>query len=381
MRVILIPSVMLLCAAPIFAQGTPAEVQINNPAPLMSRQQTRQPPSPFGKPAPTGVDVPPETPVATLDGVCDQPRTAATKICKTVITRAQIDSLMDMLSPGASPAARRTFALSYARMVAASSAAEKQHLEKDPAVAAELQAQLKLTRMRVLSNRFYRHLDEHSADVSASEIQKYYMEHKDNFDEGQVRRLAIPRPALSKSVEPLDPVAVKANIDELVARAAKGEDFDQVQREAYIMFGIATPPPPTKVLTLRRSNLRPEEAKVFDLNVGEVTQMVNAPDAYVILKLESKQPVPLEVAEPEIKPILQREQKSQELRNAAKNVAADFNLAYLGLPSAPELFVPPDSAQPPELAGAPSPLRPRAPNRPRMPMGAQVPRGFPPARQ
>src|ERR1700687_1404041 len=67
MRVILIPSVMLLCAAPIFAQGTPAEVQINNPAPLMSRQQTRQPPSPFGKPAPTGVDVPPETPVATLD--------------------------------------------------------------------------------------------------------------------------------------------------------------------------------------------------------------------------------------------------------------------------------------------------------------------------
>jgi len=379
MRAALIPTVMLLCAAPVFAQGPQADVQLNNAAPVMPRQQmwNRQP-LPMGQPSPTPVDVSPDTPVVTLDGICEDPRASASKTCKTIITSEQIDKLTDLLTPGASPAAHRTFALSYARLLAASAAAEQQHLEKDPAVAAELQAQLKLARIRVLANSFYHHMDEHAADVPESEIQKYYEEHKANFDAGEVRRLSIPRSALSKGAPPVDPLAVKANMDELVARASRGEDFDQVQREAYTMFGIATPPPSTAATLVRRTSLRPEEAKVFDLNVGEVTQMVSSPDAFIILKLESKQPVPFEVAQSEIKPILQQMRKTEELQNAAKNVTADFNLAYLGLLSAPELFVPPGAAQPLASRGTEQGLRPRLPFRRRTPMGAEVPRGFPP---
>ena len=379
MRVILIPSVMLLCAASLLAQSMPPGLQSNTPpAAMPTRQMGTQQPPPVIRPSTTGVDVPPDTAVVTLAGVCDQPRVPATKACKTVITRQQIDSLMDVLTPGASPAARRAFAVNYARMLAASAAAERKNLEKDPAVSAELQAELKLARLRVLSNSFYHRLGETADDVPDSEIQKYYAEHKVNFEAGLVRRLTVPKVILAKNTVPLDPSAVKANTEELYSRASKGEDFDQVQREAYLMFGIATLPPPTKAILLRRPSMRPTEAVVFDLNVGEVTPMLDSPDAYVILKLESKQPISIELAQPEIKPVLQRERKAKGLEDATKNVSADFNLAYLGVPSAPELFVPPTTGQPSDSRVVDSPMRSRAPVRSRMPLAGGAPRGFPP---
>jgi hypothetical protein len=378
MRVVLVPTLMLLCAAPIFAQATPADVQLSNSAAIMPGQPMGSPqPSPLGRLSTAPADVSPDTPVVTLDGICDQPHVPARKACKTVITREQIDSMMDLLTPGASPAARRTFALSYARLLAASGAAEQQHLEKDPAVAAELQEQLKLTRIRVLANSFYHQMEVHAADVPESEIQKYYAGHQSRFEAGKVRRLSIPRAALTKSTQPMDASVVKANMDELVARASKGEDFDQVQKEAYIMFGIATPPPPTTAIMMRRSSLRPDEAVVFDLNAGEVTQMLNSPDAFVILKLESKEPIPIESAASEIKPIVQQLRKTEVLQMAEKNVTADFNLAYLGMSSTPELFVPPAAGQAPALRAAGPELRPRVPVRRRAPMGAELPKGFP----
>jgi hypothetical protein len=127
---------------------------------------------------------------------------------------------------------------------------------------------------------------------------------------------------------------------------------------------------------VRRTNLLPGEADVFDLNVGDVTQVLNSQDAFIILKLESKHPVPIETAQSEIKTILQQERMTQELQTAAKNVNAQFNLAYQGMPSAPELFLPPATAQPSLPKGITSDLRSRAPRR-RVPVSAQRPRVLP----
>jgi len=381
MRSVLISTVMLFCVAHVFAQGPQAEPQVNNPAAILpGRPVVGQRGFPVGPPSPPLAEVPPDTPVVTLEGICGQARGSATKNCKTVITRAQIDSLIDMTTPGAPPDARRAFAISYARLLAASSEAEREHLEKDPAVAAELQEQLKMLRMRLLTNAFYQHMEVDAANVPASEIQDYYTEHKANFEEGEVWRLSIPRSALTtgKLNLALDASDVKARMDEVVKLAGSGEDFNQVQQEAYTMFGITTTPPPIKASMARRTSLRPMEAKVFDLEVGQVTQMIDSPDGFVILKLESKQYVPIENAEPEIKPILQQQRKAQKLQSAAKNVTADFNLAYLGMPTAPELFPPQAPTQGSPSRVTPPDARPRSPLRRRMPLGGQAPRGFPP---
>jgi hypothetical protein len=231
----------------------------------------------------------------------------------------------------------------------------------------------------VLAKAFYHQIEEQATNVPDSEIQKFYMEHKANFEQGEVRRLAIPRSTLTNPLQPVDGHDVKVKMDELVARAARGEDFDQVQQEAYIMFGITAAPPPTKPRMARRASLRPTEATVFDLKVGEVTQVLNSPDAFVILKLESKRFVPIGQAQSEFKPFLQQRRKTEALQSDSKNVTAKFNLAYVGTATAPELFLP---QAPPETVAlkAPSDSHPHPPVRRRMPFAPPGVAGLPPSR-
>jgi hypothetical protein len=307
----------------------------------------------LGKPVSPTLEVAPETPVVTLEGVCDRPQVAGAKGCKTVITRAQLDSMIELLAPETPQSARRQFAINYARLLAASEVAQRHHLEKEPAVIKELQAQLKLARMQVLASTLYRQIEEQAANVPASEIQKYYSDHQANFDEGEVLRLTIPKAAATESGQPLDASAVKATADALRARAAAGEEFDQLQQAAYKELGLKALPSATKLNKVRRTRLAPDEAKVFDLKAGEVSEVMESPGAFVILKLDSKQSIPIETAGSEIKSILRQARLEQEIQSASKNVKAQFNLTYLEMPAAPELFVAPALARPGVVPGTP----------------------------
>jgi hypothetical protein len=382
MRVVLRCCAVLACAAPMIAQAKQAGVDLQNPAtPLSRRQMLMRRAQPFGKPLSTKTEVPPDTPVVTLEGVCDHSPVPGKKDCKTVITRAEMDSIIDLLAPGTPPDARPQFAIKYARLLAASGVARREHLEKDPAVAHELEAQLKLARMQVLANTLYHQMQEQADNVPMSQIQKYYTDHQADFDQGEVWRLYVPRSIAGTSGQPLDASAIKAKADELRERAAAGEDFDQLQREAYKNLGINVAPPLTKLNMVRRTSLPQDEAKVFDLHVGELSPILESGGALVILKLESKQSIPFESAGPEIKSILQRDRLQQEFQSAANNVKAQFNLKYLDMPTAPELFTPSALAQPGAKPGTESELRSRLRSRRRLPMNAQGLRALPPPPQ
>jgi hypothetical protein len=106
--------------------------------------------------------------------------------------------------------------------------------------------------------------------------------------------------------------------------------------------------------------------------------MIDSPDGFVILKLESKQSALIEAVQSEITPILQQQRKAEKLQSAGKDVTAEFNLAYLGAPTAPELFPPQTPTQVSPSRATPPDARPRSPLRRRMPMGGQGVRGFPP---
>jgi len=213
------------------------------------------------------------------------------------------------------------------------------------------------SRRRTQTRRRYlpaaRQIEEQAANVPASEIQKYYTDHQANFDEGEVLRLTIPKAAATESGQPLDASAVKATADALRARAAAGEDFDQLQQAAYKELGLEAPPSATKLNKVRRTRLAPDEAKVFELKAGEVSEVMESPGAFVILKLDSKQSIPIETAGSEIKAILRQARLEQEIQSASKNVKAQFNLTYLEMPAAPELFVAPALARPGVVPGTP----------------------------
>jgi len=235
MRLALVCSITLACVAPVIAQSPQA-----GPIPMSRQEMRRKGIQALGKPVSPTLEVAPETPVVTLEGVCDRPQVAGAKGCKTVITRAQLDSMIELLAPETPQSARRQFAINYARLLAASEVAQRHHLEKEPAVIKELQAQLKLARMQVLASTLYRQIEEQAANVPASEIQKYYTDHQANFDEGEVLRLTIPKAAATESGQPLDASAVKATADALRARAAAEqimpEPYERIHAQTMVPF-------------------------------------------------------------------------------------------------------------------------------------------------
>ena len=375
MRTVFLPAVIIILVISVFAKSKPSDGGLQAPTVQTSREGTVRRPVPnLRNHAPTGTNLefPPHTPVVTLEGVCaPELKGAEKRKCKTVITRAQMDSLMDALGPDPAPAARRQFAINYARLLAASTLAQRQHLEKDPAVLKQLQAQLNMVRMQVLANTFYHQVEEHAADIPMSEIQKYYAEHQVNFDQGTVRRLSVPISAPTASGQVLEASTVKAKAEELRARAVAGEDYEQLQQVAYQDLGIKSVLPPTKLNMVRRTSLPPDEAGVFDLKPGEVTQVLNSRGTVAILKLESKHSLPIEAVKDEIRSVLQRVRIQQQLANATKGVKAEFNLKYLDMGAPPELFPAPVPAQESRSSWTRSSLRQYAAPR----------RGMPPARQ
>ena len=355
MRIALIFGTLLTTATSVLPQIPQVPVYDAKSATTTTRQQmARRTTPPVGRPTPASATVPPETPVVTLEGVCDRTQVSKTKDCKTVLTRAQIESVLDVIEPGSSEEDRRQFALNYARLLAASAVAQRQHLDKNPAVANQIQAQMKFTRMQVLSQALYQQMESNSQNVSQDEIQKYYMEHQANFEQGDVRRILIPITATTSTGQLLDVAAVAAKAEELRRRAAAGEDFDQLQQQAYKDLDVRANLPATKLTMVRRTSLSPDEAKVFDSQPGEVSPVMESAGYLAVLKLESKQSAPIEGAQTEIKAMLQRERMEQQIQSSAKIVKGQFNLTYFDMSAAPELFVPPGAAQTSPPQGRPA---------------------------
>jgi len=348
MRTCLTALVLFICSCSLMAQSNPDGARAQNPAIGFSKTQL---PALVGRKKPNSArkkaELPANTPIVTLEGVCSQHKKAATtqqkqaattEPCKTVVTRGQLDSLVDALEPNASPSMHRQFAIVYARLLAASQIAERRHLDRNPVVLRELQEQLEFTRLQVLANHLLHSVQEVGQNVPVSDIQKYYADHQADFERAEVLRLWLPASADTSNGQPLDVSVIKTKMEELHARAGAGEDFSALQQEAYADLGIKGNLPPTKLSIMQRENLLPDQAKAFDLRPGDVSEVLDSQGGFSIFKLVSKNFVPMEFARAEIQAVLLREHMHHVLQDSTKDIKAQFNLKYLEMSSAPELF-------------------------------------------
>lgn len=327
-------AVTLACASCMIAQTA----VVGQPA-----QKQTQPKPGFRRAGPPGaaqksvaLPVAPTTPVVTLKGVCED-RQAKTP-CETVITREDLDKYIETSAPDASKTARGRQAVQYARTLAFSALAEQQGLAKDPAIAKELDTQVKLARTRVLANAFLAKMQAQAPGVTSSDVQKYYDDHRDQYEQVQVRRLAVPFVVPTESGRPLDPKAMQSEMEELRKRVVAGEDPNQALQDAFNHLHIQATPPPANVSTLRRVVVQGEEVKLFDLKPGEVSEVLDMPAALAVYKVESKDIVPIQSARQEIEAALRRDHLQNEVSKSTKSISAQFNLQYLELPSQPDVF-------------------------------------------
>lgn len=345
----------------------------------------------------TAAAVPADAPVITVKGVCPatpkpaaaktgtvKPASATTKTspgdCKTVITKAEFEKLASGLSTGQmTPQLRRQLASILPRLIAMSDAAKKKGLEKSP----RYEETLKFAKMQILTNELQHNIQEEAAKVPPADVEAYYKEHTGQYEQFNIDRLFVPRtkqPEEPKEVnkdEKLTEEQQKAKeaedkakqeqgeqdmtklADTLRARAATGEDFMKLQKEAFEAAGMKIDSPTVNLPKLRRTGLPPAHAAVFDLKAGEVSQVISDSGGHYIYKINSKEALPLDQVKDEIHNTLQSQRSKEAMDKVQNSFTVVNNELYFGPPTAggvPGNGPPPRRIPNPHVA--PGPIQP-----------------------
>lgn len=361
---------VLAGASLLFGQATPGTAPASS-EPAQSSPAPATTPPPIA--APLTASVPESTTVITIDGVCDislngtvkpaapaqSSRTARAKTstaqsatpCKTQITRAEFEKLLKAVAPNAPATVNRQIATRYVQLLTAANEGVKLGINKDP----EYEEQLAIARLSVLAQTAERKLQTEAANVSEADEKAYYDQNPSAFEEVTLTRIFIPRsPATpaNTGTAPAPPAAAdpQAIADEAHKQLAAGDDPEKVEKTAYEQMKNTTAPPSTKFGSRRRGSLPPpQEAKIFALNPGDVSEVFSDSIGYTIYKLDSKKELPFDQVKDDIKRRLTQqhlEDSRQKITSASK---AEYNDAYFGPESGPAR---PAMARPPATPGA-----------------------------
>jgi hypothetical protein len=328
-------------------------------------------------------NVAPNAAVITIKGICDDKsqspalvrsnKTARSSVpaakrgCETVVTRSQFEKLADALQPNMPPQGKRQLANSYPRILTLAYEARKRGLDKDPGFEAKLQ----LARQQLLMQELNKTIQAEAGNIPENEIKDYYRNNANAYEQATLQRIFVPtsraveqakntaKPEGLKSQQDAAEAAMAQEADSLRARAASGADFDKLQKEAFDAASLKSAPPPTSLGNIRRTNLPPAHASVFDLKPNDISPVVSDPSGHYVYKMVSKQILPLDQVREEIHSALQSQRMKDALQNIQNSTTSELNEAYFGVSPAapargPARFNPqPGSKEPPKAPANP----------------------------
>jgi len=298
------------------------------------------------------VNVGPDDTVITLKGFCADASQKGDS-CKTAITRAQFEKLVEALQPGMPSNLRRQLATRYSQVLKMSTAAEKRGLDKGPT----FEEKMYFARMQILSQELGRALQEDSNKVADADIEDYYKKNEASYEQATFARIYIPRakqiaPSVAKpkaDTEAGAKSAATANAQQapteeqkkaaaeamkkvaadLRDRAAKGEDPDKLEEEAYAAAGLPGSAPNTKMEKLRRTALPANHQAVMELKPGEVSELISDPNSgYYIYKMVGKETLSVEAVRSDILKVISSQRYRDSMQSFQGNI--DLNDAYFG---------------------------------------------------
>jgi PPIC-type PPIASE domain len=283
-------------------------------------------------------NTPPDAPVITIDGLCDDTRankTTATN-CKTVITRAQFERVIDAVQPGMPKRARQEFALDYVDFLMMAKKAEQMGLDNGTSY----EEQMKLARIQVLSRDLKKVIQEKASQISEKDIEDYYHDNAARFEKAEVERIYVPKAQQvplpsSKMLSDADKQkcsqeseqTMKEEADSLRARAVAGEEFSKLQADSYQAAGIRSAAPATSMV-IRRVSLPPNQVLVMDLKPGEVSSVLADPNGFDIYKVKTKDTLSLDQVREEIKATLRSQRIQDEMRGIQDSATPTLDESY-----------------------------------------------------
>jgi peptidyl-prolyl cis-trans isomerase C len=283
-------------------------------------------------------EIPMDAPVLTIKGYCSEKKAGAASSpdssCQTIVTRAQFEALAAAIQPTMNPAVKRQLASLYPRLLVMAHQAESEGLDKEP----RYQQMMLYTRMQILSQALTRKLQEESAKLSQAEMEDYYQKNRDMFQVYTLQRLIVPLHKQSAATT-VSGAAQEADAEmtqlaeKLRGRAAAGEDFIKLQKEAFDAAGITVAAPNTTMSKMRRASIPSAHAAVLELKPGEVSPLLSDSGGHYIYKLDAREQLTLEQVREEVRGTLSEQKTKEALDKIEKSFTAETNEAYFAAPS------------------------------------------------
>lgn len=260
--------------------------------------------------------VEPSAPVITIEDPC--PKSGATGLCATVVTREEFERLTEALEPGMPPSRKLAVANALVRIRRMAAEAQLRGLDRTSA----FQLEMEYARMQLLSQDLTRVLRAEANDVADTAVDDYYDTHAESFESATFARIFVPHGDATESLR---------EARELRDRVASGEDPDQLQVIALARAGITESSVNTKIDDVRKTALPLAHEGAFDLRPGEVSSVFSDPGGgYFIYKMLSRRSMSRDEARAEIRKLL----AEQRYRDATKGFEGGltFNDAYFNSP-------------------------------------------------
>ena len=320
-----------------WGQGKPAAApQEKTPASAVDDDDRPVPPPP------AAAAVAADAPVLTIKGLCtgDSAKSgeASGAGCQTVITRVEFEKIARAIQPSLTPVVKRQLLGLYPRLLIMSHEAEVRGLDKEE----YFQQMVAFARMQILTQQLTHRVQEEAAKVPEQDIADYYQKNPETFTQYSLERIFIPRlkqepppPAkLSEEAEKEREKNAEAEMTKLAealrARAASGESFAALQKEAYQSAGLKSNPPNASMGKIRRTGLPPGHDAVFGLKAGEVSQVVSDSGGHYIYKADGTTMETLAEAKDEIHNTLQSQRMKAFMDKIQGPFSTEVNDAYFG---------------------------------------------------
>ena len=303
----------------------------------------------------------PDSPVITIQGICNHPSQATTpsdpaegkggsaadlakkesggsfasspgSACQTIVTKAQFETLADALNPQMPATVRRQLAESYPRLLLFANKARELGLDQDPRFAETM----RFASMQLLAQRLNRYFEEEANNISDADVEEYYKENAIKFERAELLRIIVPRQtrqrpksASEEQSSIVDSPMLKV-AEKIHARAAAGEDFRQLQQEAFEAAGIASKFPNVSTGKIAAVGLPLNHQQIFEMEPGQVSDVIADSGGYYIYKIVSKQMVPLSQAGEDIRKRMASQRVQDATASLNKSIKPELNLVYFG---------------------------------------------------
>lgn len=254
------------------------------------------------------------------------------------ITAAQYDelvsSLPDQYQQFARGQGKRQFAENVIQLKLLSKEAEKRKLDQS----AKVQSQLAFQRQNILAQVMFQEF-QNTAKVDDAAVQKYYDEHKSDYEGLRARHILIrvagaPMPAPEGKKELTDEEAL-AKANAIVKRLAAGEDFAAIAKKES--DDTQSGAQGGDLGSFKRGMMVPPfEQAAFALPVGKVSDPVKTPFGYHIIRVDAKENKTLAEVRPEIEKKIRPEIARKEIDTMRSDAKVVLNEGYFG-PAQPTL--------------------------------------------